>query len=61
VHKADKPDVIGDLADADILTGEDPAEIDLALSEAQAATLSDRDGAVMERVFERRQTSVGPR
>jgi hypothetical protein len=36
VHEADQPDVIGDFADADVLTGEHATEIDLAAAKAQA-------------------------
>ena len=50
-----------DLFDADVLTGEDGAEIDLARAEADAAAARDGDGAVVERVLEARQAAVGPR
>jgi hypothetical protein len=39
VHEADQPDVIGDFADADVLTCKHATEIDLAAAEAQATTL----------------------
>jgi hypothetical protein len=41
VHKADQPDFIADLLDADVLAGEQGAEIDLSASEADTATLCD--------------------
>jgi len=52
VHKADEPDVIGDFAYADGLTGKDLAEIDLASAEAQAPALGDDDGAIVEGIFQ---------
>jgi hypothetical protein len=33
VHEADEPDFVSDLLDADVLTGEDLAEIDLAAAD----------------------------
>ena len=43
-----------DLLDADVLTGEDGAEVDLAAAEADAAAVGDGDGAVVERVVRAR-------
>ena len=49
-HKADEPDFIADLLNADVLAGEDGAEVDLPFAEADTAALGDGDGAVVERV-----------
>jgi len=51
VHKADKPDLVSDLPDADILAGEYRAEVDLAVSDADTATLGDPDGPVVEGII----------
>ena len=51
LHKGDEPDFIAHLLDADVLAGEDGAEIDLAVSDADAATLGNGDGAVVKRVL----------
>jgi len=52
VHEADQPDLLGDLADADGLTGEDLAEVDFSAIEADATAASDRDRPIMEGVLE---------
>ncbi len=52
VHEADQPDFLGDLFDADVLSGEHLAEVDLTLSDADAATCGNGDGAIMEGVFQ---------
>jgi hypothetical protein len=52
VHKADQPALIADLANADILTGKDGAEIDFATSDAEATALGDGDGFVAEGILE---------
>ena len=52
VHQAHQPDFIADLLDADVPAGEDRAQVDLAPAEADAAALSDGEGAVVERVVE---------
>jgi hypothetical protein len=52
VHETDQPDFLGDLFDADVLSGEDMAEIDLTPLEADAATVADRDGAIVEGIFQ---------
>jgi hypothetical protein len=54
VHEADQPDVIGDFADADVLTSEHATEIDLAPAKAQAAALGHGDGHIVERVMQLR-------
>jgi hypothetical protein len=48
VHEADQPDLLGDLAVADRLTGEDLAEVDLSAVEAGATAASDRDRQIMD-------------
>jgi hypothetical protein len=50
-HEANEPYFIAHLLDADVLTGEHGAEIDLAPADADAAALGDGDGAVVERVL----------
>ena len=59
VHKADQPDVVADLLDADVLPGEDAAEIDLLPVEADAAAARDGDGFVVERIVEFAQAPIG--
>ena len=61
MHEADQPDVIGDLAHADVLAGEHHAEIDFAPAEAQPAALGDGDGVIVQRVFQLRQAPIGAR
>ena len=53
IHKAQHPDSIADFYGPDVLTGEHRAQIDLAASEADAAALSDGDGAVVEGIVQR--------
>ena len=43
VHDADEPDLVGDLFDADVLTGKDLAEIDLAATDADPSGARDGD------------------
>jgi hypothetical protein len=43
MHEADEPDALADLLDADILTGEHEAEIDLPAVEADPPACSDGD------------------
>jgi hypothetical protein len=50
VHEADKPDLISDFPYADILTSEDRAEVDLAVSDADSAALRNPYGPVVKRV-----------
>ena len=57
-HKADEPDFIADLLDADVLAGEDGAEIDLAAADADAAALGDGDGSVMEWILKLAQSAI---
>jgi len=48
VHEADEPNVLAHLFDADALTGEDDAEIDLLPIEADAPACGHGDGLVVE-------------
>ena len=50
VHKADQPNSLVDLLDADGPPSGDGAEIDLLSTETDAATMSDDDGSAAERV-----------
>jgi len=59
VHKADEPDFIAHLLDTDILAGEDGAEINLSAPEADAATLGDGDGSVVERAVKLAEPAIG--
>ena len=61
VHEANQPDVLGDFAHADVLAGEDRAEVDFATAEAQPPALGDGDGLIVQRVFQRRQALIGAR
>lgn len=60
-HKADQPNLVADLFDADALAGEDEAEVDLVAIEADSAACGDGDSLVVERIIELRQASVGAR
>ena len=59
LHEADQPDLVLDLLDADLLTGEDRAEVDLLPSEADSAAVRDSDGPVVEGVLEVRESAIG--
>ena len=61
MHEADQPDALGDFPEADVLAGEDCAEVDLAAPEAQAAALSDRESAIVERILQLRQARIRAR
>ncbi len=61
VHKADEPNVLADLLDANALAGEDGAEIDLLAIEADAPACGHGDGSVVEGVIQVGQSSVGAR
>jgi hypothetical protein len=52
VHEGDEPDSIAHLLDSHVLTGEGLAQVDLALAEADAPAVGDRDRAVVERIVE---------
>ena len=52
MHEADQPDLVGDLFDADGLSGEHGAEVDLAIFEADATAAGDDVAVVVERVLE---------
>ena len=59
MHKADEPDFIAHLLDTDILASEDGAEMDLSAPEADAATLGDGDGSVVERAVKLAEPAIG--
>ena len=59
VHEGHQPDFIGDFLDADVLTGKDRAEVDLAAAEADAAALGDGDRAIVQRVLELAEAAIG--
>ena len=52
VHEVNHSDVVADLPDADVLTDEVGAEIDLTMGKAQAPAPDDGDDAVMQRIFQ---------
>lgn len=58
VHEADQPDLVGDLFDADVLTGEHLAEVDLVPAEADTAAAGDGDGAIVEGVVDRVEAAI---
>jgi hypothetical protein len=47
VHEADKPDLVSDFPNTDILTGEHRAEVDFAEPDADPPALGNPDGAVI--------------
>ena len=61
VHQGHEPGAVADLLDADLLAGEDGAEIDLAPPEADAAAAGDDVGVVVERVVEPREAALRAR
>ena len=60
VHEADEPDFIGDLLDADLLAGEDGAQVDFPAFVTDPAATGDSGGEVMDRIVEIAQSFVGP-
>ena len=58
LHKADEPYVVGDLQDADILAGEDGAEVDLLPVAADASAARHCDRPVMEWIAEFLQAPI---
>ena len=52
MHEGHEPDALVDLLDADVLPGENGAEVDLAPTEADATSVGDGDGAIVQRVSE---------
>jgi hypothetical protein len=52
MHKADEPDFVGNLFDADILTGKNLAQVDLTPSDANPSAGGDGDGAIVKRVLQ---------
>ena len=61
MHEADEPDALVDLFDADVLAGEDRAEVDLAPVEADAPAVGHGNGVVVQRVGELAEASIRPR
>src|SRR5260370_40421619 len=61
LHKADQPNLLADLLDADALAGEDRAEIDFLPIKADAPACGHGDGPVVEWVIKFQQASVGTR
>ena len=59
LHEADQPDLVADLLDADVLTGEDSTEVYLALANAEAPATRDGDGPVVERVRQLADPAIG--
>ena len=51
MHKADEPDAVVDLLDTDGLTSQAGTEIDFLSVKAEAATVGNHDGVVVERVL----------
>ena len=51
MHEADKPDLVSDFSDADILATEHGAQVDLAVTHTDPATLGYLDGPIVKRVF----------
>lgn len=51
VHKADQPDLLLDLADADPLAGKDMTEADFALADTDAPARGDQHRAIVEGVL----------
>lgn len=51
MHKADQPDLVGDLADADGLSGEHGTEVDFTMSDTDSAALRDLNGSIVKRVL----------
>ena len=61
IHEGDEPDFLAHLFDADLLSGEDGAEIDFPAIEADAPARGYGDDLVMERVIELGQAGIEPR
>lgn len=59
MHEADQPDTVGDLFDAEQLTGEDRADVDFAAFEADATAIGDQRCPVMKWVVEILEAFVG--
>ena len=51
MHEADKPDLVSDFSDAAILASGYRTQIDLAVANANPATLCDPDCQIMKRVL----------
>jgi hypothetical protein len=61
VHEGHDPDLLGDLFDPDLLSGEHMAEIDLSFTDANPATASDRGGSIVKWIFQLAQALIRPR
>ena len=59
LHEADEPYVVADLLDADLLAGEDGAEVYFPAFVTDTATAGDDGRPVMERIVEFAQSRVG--
>ena len=51
LHEADKPDLVSNFSDADILAGKHDTQVDLASANAESATLGYPDCPVVKRVL----------
>ena len=60
LHKADEPDTVRDLLDADLLAGEDGGEVDLPSFVADPPTARDQRGPIMKGILEILQAPIGP-
>ena len=58
-HEADEPGFIANLFHADLLAGEDSAEVDFPAFVTDPAATGDRGGEVMDRILEFAQTPIG--
>src|SRR5499433_4130217 len=59
IHKADEPDVVVNLLDADGLTGKALAEVDFFVPQTDATAARDHDGFVVEGIVDVGQSGVG--
>ncbi len=58
LHEADEPYFVANLFDADLLAGEDGAQVDFPAFVTDPATVCDGGGPVMERIVELAQSFV---
>jgi len=61
VHEGDEPDLLVDLLDADLPSGEDGAEAHFVANEADSAAAGDGDVAIVEGVVEFLEPAIGSR
>jgi len=59
LHKADEPDFVTDLFDADLLASEDCAQVNFPAFVTDPAATSDSGGEVMDRILEIAQALIG--